>query len=45
MYLKKLLLSRKTNYTEMKYRYRKNALIDIERPIRSKEGGGGGMVK
>jgi hypothetical protein len=31
----------------MKYRYGKNALIHIERKIRSKEGGGGGggMVK
>jgi hypothetical protein len=45
MYLKKLLLSIKTNYTELKYRYEKNALIHIERTIRSKEGGGGGMVK
>jgi hypothetical protein len=45
MYLKKLLLSIKTNYTELKYRYGKNALIHIERTIRSKEGGGGGMVK
>jgi hypothetical protein len=47
-YFKKLSLSIKTNYTEMKYRYGKNALIHIERKIRSKEGGGGGgggMVK
>jgi hypothetical protein len=30
----------------MKYRYGQNALIHIERKIRSKEGGGGGgMVK
>jgi hypothetical protein len=29
----------------MKYRYGKNALIHIERKIRSKEGDGGGMVK
>jgi hypothetical protein len=45
MYLKKLLLSIKTNYTEMKYGYGQNALIHIESKIRSKEGGGGGMVK
>jgi hypothetical protein len=29
----------------MKYRYGTNALIHIERKMRSKEGGGGGMVK
>jgi hypothetical protein len=29
----------------MKYRYGQNALIHIERKLRSNEGGGGGMVK